>query len=61
MYRILKTLPWAGAACALALTMACSAAPDSPAAPAAAIPSGSDAAADGSTLKASAPDDRCRR
>jgi hypothetical protein len=55
MYRIHKTLPWAGAACALAITMACSNGPDSPAAPAAAVPGTSDAAADGSTLKATAP------
>ncbi len=55
MYRIHKTLPWAGAACALAITMACSNGPDSPAAPAAAVPGTSEAAADGSTLKATAP------
>jgi hypothetical protein len=55
MYRIHKTLPWAGAACALAMTMACSNGPDSPAAPAAAVPSTAEAAADGSTLKATAP------
>jgi hypothetical protein len=55
MYRILKTLPWAGAACALAVTMACSSAPESPSAPAGATPSATDAAADGSTLKAGAP------
>ncbi|MBA2302749.1 MAG: hypothetical protein H0W08_08955 [Acidobacteria bacterium] len=55
MYRILKTLPLAGVACALAVTMACSNSPDSPAAPGAAIPSTTDAAADGSTLKATAP------
>ena len=35
--------------------MACSNGPDSPAAPAAAVPGTSDAAADGSTLKATAP------
>ena len=55
MYRIHKTLPWAGAACVLALTMACSNGPESPAAPAGTPPSNADAAADGSTLKASAP------
>lgn len=55
MYRIHKTLPCAGAACALAITIACSNSPQSPAAPSAVVPSTSEAAADGSTLKASAP------
>lgn len=55
MYRIHRTLPWAGAACALAVAMACSNGPSSPAAPAAALPSTAEAAADGSTLKATAP------
>ena len=55
MYRIHKTLPWAGAACALAVTMACSNGPDSPAAPTAVVHGTADAAADGSTLKATAP------
>ena len=55
MYRIHKTLPCAGAACALAITMACSSSPASPAAPSAVAPPASEAAADGSTLKASAP------
>lgn len=55
MYRILKPLPWAGAACALAVTMACSGAPASPSSPAAVTASETGAAADGSTLKVSAP------
>lgn len=55
MYRILKTLPWAGAACALAVTMACSSAPSSPASPAAVTNIDGALGPDGSTLKVSAP------
>lgn len=55
MYRILKTLPWAGAACALAVTMACSSAPSSPASPAAVTSIDGALGPDGSTLKVSAP------
>ena len=55
MYRIHKTLPWAGAACLLAVTMACSSAPSSPASPAPVTGSDGALGPDGSTLKAGAP------
>jgi hypothetical protein len=55
MYRMMKTLPCLGAASALALTLACNAAPNSPTAPDASIPGAADAAADGSTLKVGTP------
>ena len=55
MYRIHKTLPWAGAACLLAVTMACSSAPGSPASPAPVIGSDGGLGPDNSTLKAGAP------
>lgn len=55
MYRILKTLPWAGAACALALSAACSSAPGSPASPTAVTNIDGALGPDGSTLKVSAP------
>ena len=55
MYRIYKTLPWTGAACVLALTMACSSAPGSPASPASITGGDGELGPDGSTLKASAP------
>ena len=55
MYRIHKTLPWAGAACLLAVTMACSSAPGSPASPAPVTGSDGELGPDGSTLKAGAP------
>lgn len=55
MYRIHKTLPWAGAACVLALTMACSSAPSSPASPAPVAGSDGDLGPDGSNLKVGAP------
>jgi hypothetical protein len=54
MYRTFKTLPWLGAACALALTLACNSTPNAPTAPEGAT-STLGAAADGSTLKANAP------
>jgi hypothetical protein len=55
MYRIHKTLSWAAAACVLATAMACSNGTNTPASPSAAIGGEGDAAADGSTLKATAP------
>ena len=55
MYRIHKTLPWAGVACALAFTMACSSAPGSPASPNAVTNIDGALGPDGSTLKVSAP------
>ena len=55
MYRNLKPLHCLGAACALMLTMACNSAPDSPTAPGGSAPGGTEAAADGSTLKVVAP------
>lgn len=55
MYRIHKTLPWAGAACLLAVTMACSSAPGSPASPAPVTGSDGDLGPGNSTLKAGAP------
>lgn len=50
-----KTLAGAALSCALALTIACSNSPDSPSAPGAVNSPESGAAADGSTLKATAP------
>jgi hypothetical protein len=55
MYRIHKTLPWAGAACVLAVTMACSSAPSSPASPGVVNSPDGALGPDNSTLKVSAP------
>jgi hypothetical protein len=55
MYRMFKTLPCLGAASALALTLACNSAPNTPTAPGATAPGGTEAAPDGSTLKVVAP------
>src|SRR4051812_44133582 len=50
-----KTLALCGSAMVLAVAIACSKTPDTPTAPSSAQPGVSDAAADGSTLKVSAP------
>lgn len=55
MYRIYKTLPLLGCACALAATLACNSATNNPAAPDSSAPGELGAAADGSTLKALPP------
>jgi hypothetical protein len=55
MYRIMKTLPWAGAACVLALTLACSNSPGSPVSPASTSGNDTSLGPDGSNLKVSAP------
>ena len=54
MYRM-KYAPWVASACVMASMLACNKAPQSPTAPPAAVSGESDAAADGSTLKVSAP------
>ena len=50
-----KTLALCGSAMVLAVAIACSKTPDTPTAPSSSQPAASDAAADGSTLKVSAP------
>ena len=50
-----KTLALCGSAMVLAVAIACSKTPDTPTAPSSSQPAGSNAAADGSTLKVSAP------
>src|SRR5215207_1099917 len=50
-----KTLALCGSAMVLAVAIACSKTPDTPIAPSSAQPGAADAAADGSTLKVSAP------
>lgn len=55
MHRMYKTLPRVGAACALALTLACNRAPAAPTPTDATSPGSGDAAADGSTLKVNPP------
>ena len=55
MHRMFTTLPRVGAACVLALTLACNRAPAAPTPTDASAPGSSDAAADGSTLKVTAP------
>lgn len=55
MHRMYKTLPRVGAACALALTLACNRAPAAPTPTDSSSPGSGDAAADGSTLKVTPP------
>ena len=55
MHRMFTTLPRVAAACALALTLACNRAPSAPTETDATPPASGDAAADGSTLKVTAP------
>jgi hypothetical protein len=55
MHRMFKTLPLVGATCALALALACNRAPAAPTPTDATTPGSGDAAADGSTLKVTAP------
>ncbi len=55
MYRMYHILPRFGAACALALTLACNQAPSAPASTNPGEAGSGDAAADGSTLKVTAP------
>src|SRR3954468_16909333 len=50
-----KTLALCGSAMVLAVAIACSKTPDTPTAPSSSQPGAADAAADGSTLKVSAP------
>jgi hypothetical protein len=54
MYRMFKTLPWLSVSCVLAITLACSDSPNAPS-PSGASTGTSEAAPDGSTLKAHAP------
>ena len=55
MDRMLKSFPRFGAVCVLALTLACNSAPSAPTNPDAGVPGSGEAAADGSTLKVTAP------
>ena len=55
MYRMFQTIPRFGAVCAVALTLSCNQAPSAPSSTDAGEPGSGEAAADGSTLKVSAP------